>query len=783
MDFIIPSAGLKLWLKADTGITKDGSNYINAWNDQSGNGNNAEQATAGQRPLFSSNGSNGRPTVLFDGTNDFLTFGTNNLVENSGFTLLTAFRVSPALSDAAVPFRARSASNGEVILGIGATGNSGFSGKSPYFGYRGSNAMTTAPALYAEDMTKESVLTLSHYEGTDLNNLTKYEFRKNGSDQTLAALSTIPGSSLSNELGRDGDGTKHFNGNLSEILLYSPGLIPGQTTAVEYYLTSRYIDTAAPTVINIIPFDGATGVAASTILTATFSEDMDPATINASIFTLGGVTGVVTFDGPSRTATFTPGTVLSASTTYTATILTGAKDLAGNGLAADFVWTFTTAALSQFNITAQAAGSGGGSISSNPPGIDFAYPSIPLGFTTFDQYSNVSLTANADVGAIVAWDCDGGTAVGNGTSSAVCTFNSLDGDKTVTATFSVNTFTLEVAKTGAGTGNIKSSDNSINCGSDCSELYNYGTIVYLTTTANPGSTFTGWSGEGCSGIGTCTVTMNSNQSVSANFDLLPETVSTPNTPTGVSNGFQGISYAFSTGGSTSNYGHSVQYQFDWGDGIYSEWLPEGTTSASHAWNSPGVKTITVQARCSIDTNVVSSLSSSTDITIAPGVAISANLQLPEGTHTYENLTITNGATLSVAGGSTLNVSGLLWITENATLLLQGKNLSFQVGGEWAGTGVTVNAANVTVDAGSKISADGQGYLGSAFGAGPGGGSINNPYGSGGGYGGKGGDASVTVTGGEPTVHLLLRSIPAPAGVAGISPEAEAGLSVCRSSTP
>ena len=53
------------------------------------------------------------------------------------------------------------------------------------------------------------------------------------------------------------------------------------------------------------------------------------------------VAGAVTYAG--STATFTPTVVLANSTLFTATITTGAKDSAGVGLAANFVWTFTTA--------------------------------------------------------------------------------------------------------------------------------------------------------------------------------------------------------------------------------------------------------------------------------------------------------------------------------------------------------------------------------------------------------------------------------------------------------
>jgi len=98
------------------------------------------------------------------------------------------------------------------------------------------------------------------------------------------------------------------------------------------------------------------------------------------------------------------------------------------------------------------------------------------------------------------------------------------------------------------------------------------------------------------------------------------------------------------------------------------------------------------------------------------VVISANTSWPEGTYQLESLTVNSGVTLTIAGGSTVNVSGTVLVTGASTILLQGKNTTAQVAGQWQGTGVTINAGSITVDAGSKISADGQGY---AAGAGPG----------------------------------------------------------------
>lgn len=105
-------------------------------------------------------------------------------------------------------------------------------------------------------------------------------------------------------------------------------------------------DVTAPTVTSTTPATGATNVAVAASVTATFSEQMSAATINNTTFTLangGAVAGTVTYDAATRTATFDPTLVLANSTTYTATITTGAQDASGNNLASNYTWTFTTA--------------------------------------------------------------------------------------------------------------------------------------------------------------------------------------------------------------------------------------------------------------------------------------------------------------------------------------------------------------------------------------------------------------------------------------------------------
>ncbi len=125
--------------------------------------------------------------------------------------------------------------------------------------------------------------------------------------------------------------------------------VSGAALGADYvwtFSTAVPVDTVRPTVTFTTPNDGAVGVSfrPQDALTATFSKPMAPATINSATFLLQGgsasIPGVVTSLG--AIATFTPASALSANTVYTATITTGATDLAGNALLAPYSWSFTT---------------------------------------------------------------------------------------------------------------------------------------------------------------------------------------------------------------------------------------------------------------------------------------------------------------------------------------------------------------------------------------------------------------------------------------------------------
>lgn len=124
--------------------------------------------------------------------------------------------------------------------------------------------------------------------------------------------------------------------------------LDGNAMQEDYIWTFSTGTSLQPLVISTDPDNNETGVVLNKIITATFNTPMNPTTINGTSFILKqGVTsiaGVVSYSG--TTASFVPSLPLTANTVYTATITTGAKNVAGVALSSDYVWTFTTGTLS-----------------------------------------------------------------------------------------------------------------------------------------------------------------------------------------------------------------------------------------------------------------------------------------------------------------------------------------------------------------------------------------------------------------------------------------------------
>lgn len=150
--------------------------------------------------------------------------------------------------------------------------------------------------------------------------------------------------------------------------LTAPATVSTGTNPYSIATNSGPLAVTPPAVATVAPLNGAVTVPAATTITVTFTKAADPSTITGSTFVVSGATGAVTYDVPSRTATFTPSGNLAYSTVYSATVTTGVKNLAGNSMAASYAWSFTTEAAP---LTSQAIGA-----------ISFAPASLTVGNTT-----------------------------------------------------------------------------------------------------------------------------------------------------------------------------------------------------------------------------------------------------------------------------------------------------------------------------------------------------------------------------------------------------------------
>ena len=237
--------------------------------------------------------------------------------------------------------------------------------------------------------------------------------------------------------------------------------------------------------------------------------------------------------GATCSATYTSGTVVTLTATpasgSTFTGWSGCDTVSGTtctvtmSVARSVTASFTST-LQSFILTVNKAGTGSGTVTSSDGGINCGTSSTSCS-ANYACGTTVTLTATPAFGSIFAgWSgCDA-------VSGTFCSVT-MSAARSVTATFTLQRFTLSVNKAGIiGGGTVTSSDGGINCGPTCLASYTSGTTVTLTATPAFGNVFTGWSGCDTVSGTTCTVTMSSARSVTASFLGIPPILPPPIPP-------------------------------------------------------------------------------------------------------------------------------------------------------------------------------------------------------------------------------------------------------------
>jgi Bacterial Ig-like domain len=170
----------------------------------------------------------------------------------------------------------------------------------------------------------------------------------------------LGGAAVSGSISASGNGATFTPAvNLASNTQYRATITTAARDAAGNALTSNHVwtfttvltDTTPPTVASNTPADGATSVTLGTAISVIFSEAMTTSSLNTSSFSVATVAGGTPVSGSVNAsgngATFTPVASLVSNTQYRATISTAARDAAGNALATNYTWVFTTTAGSQ----------------------------------------------------------------------------------------------------------------------------------------------------------------------------------------------------------------------------------------------------------------------------------------------------------------------------------------------------------------------------------------------------------------------------------------------------
>ena len=239
----------------------------------------------------------------------------------------------------------------------------------------------TDPANNATEVTLNKVIVATFSEPMDPPTVTSLTFTLKQGETSVPGVVTCTGTT----------GTFTPASNLEPNKIYTGTItigakdMSGNALASNFtfsFTTGNAPDILLPMVNSTDPVNNATDVLLNKVVSLTFSEAMDPLTINNTTFTLKNgettVTGIVT--KTATTATFTPSADLLPGTVYTATITTGVKDLTGNPLAANTVWTFTTGVLPTV-ISTDPANLATGVVLNKTVTAEFSAPMDPLTLT------------------------------------------------------------------------------------------------------------------------------------------------------------------------------------------------------------------------------------------------------------------------------------------------------------------------------------------------------------------------------------------------------------------
>jgi hypothetical protein len=366
--------------------------------------------------------------------------------------------------------------------------------------------------------TPDSSFSFGGWSGDVTSSSSTITFTINSNKNVIATFNTLYTLTVT----KSGSGT----GTVSS---YPSGISCGIACSYQFIPDTSVTLTATPD--SSSTFGGWSGDTNSISTTTTITMNSNKnvtATFNILLYTLtvtkaGSGTGTVTSNPSGINCDTICSYQFTSGTNVTLTATPGSSSVFG-GWSGAVIGTNTTTTItmdsdksvtaifnSNYTLIITKAGTGTGTVTSNPTGIN-------CGSTCIYQFvdgTNVTLIATPD----------SSSTFGGWSGDTICTNTTvtitMDSNKSVTATF-LYTLTLTVTKSGTGTGTVSSNPSGINCGSTCSYHFASDSVVTLTATPDSSSSFGGWSGDATGTSSTVTIIMNSDKSVTAIFNVYGE---------------------------------------------------------------------------------------------------------------------------------------------------------------------------------------------------------------------------------------------------------------------
>ncbi|MGI6103244.1 MAG: DUF2341 domain-containing protein [Patescibacteria group bacterium] len=728
---VTPStANMSLWLDSSTLSQVDGAAVAN-WSDRRGLAAEATQLIEQHQPTVQTNELNGHAVVRFDGLDDFVSFGNIDDIR----TVFWVYKYNPEAGAAHRP-----------MLGHSAVHH-----------FHGDSAQN----IWGEDSSSYVTSGTTRLHGASIDGLST---QLPTSFKYMSLVTTD--NTSADSFAKDRDTGNMFSGDLAELIIYNAALSDSDVKSIESYLNGKYFSVV--TVGEATTLDLGGTYTSSSHDTAQFS-DFSTLSWNAVVptgteikFQLRSAESEAdltnaTWYGPTGTNDYyvTPDTVVNEISNgkrwvqYQVTL--SAVENGTFPVLESVTLAYDTASL----IVTEPTGLAMGVYTVNNLTINGGQTLTLAGGTTLNVFGDLVLDDAGGASQIV---CQGsnkaeridGEWVGRGCVVNVAGDTVIDANSAITADGQGYTGTHRGAGNGpggapaggiyAGPGGSYGGVGSYGRedGTDGLPGQSYGDALEPIDLGSAGGSSTSMYSSGVGGSGGGAIRLDVQGTIELNGEISANGEDGTGSGTYGSGGGSGgsiwITAGTLTGGGTiaANGGDGRDGDWDGGGG--------GGRIAIHYTTNNGFDFTNVTA--TLGGGGLNAGENGTTYALANGHLLVWQRLAVEGGRSlsYSSVLIENGSLFVVGGDSSLTISEDLTVTGGSTLQLEGANRTGKVDDQWRGTGVAINAGDLVIDAGSSITADGQGYTGTHRGAGngPGGAPAGGIYaGPGGSYGGVG----------------------------------------------